>query len=264
MATGPGALTGGIHATALVSPGARIGRDVRVGPYTIVGENVAIGDETVIGAHNVIDGWTRIGRECRVFHSTCIGVEPQDLKYRGEPSFVEIGDGNTIREFVTIHRATSKGETTRIGDHNLLMAYVHIAHNCVVGSHTVIANAVNMAGHVTIEDYARIGGMVPVHQFVRIGMHSFIGGGSRVAQDIPPYLLAAGNPLRVAGINQVGLERSGFSAETREVLRKAYKFLYRSDKNVSQALESIRAELPDLPEVRRLVEFIEASDRGIT
>jgi UDP-N-acetylglucosamine acyltransferase len=264
MRTEPGIIPGTIHPTALVAPGARIGKDVAVGPYTIIGPNVSIGDGTSIGAHNVIDGRTVIGAGCSILHSTCIGVEPQDLKYRGAESLVEIGDHNTIREFVTIHRATEENEATRIGSHNLLMAYVHIAHNCVVGNHTILANVVNLAGHVMVEDHASIGGVTPVHQFVRIGGHAFIGGGSRVAQDVPPYFLAAGNPLRVAGINQVGLERRGFPVETRAALRKAYKILYRSEKNTPQAVEAIRAELPDLPEIRHLLRFIETSERGIT
>ncbi|MFH1679527.1 MAG: acyl-ACP--UDP-N-acetylglucosamine O-acyltransferase [Candidatus Eisenbacteria bacterium] len=264
MRTDPGILTGTIHPTALIAPGAKIGKDVTVGPYTLIGENVTIGDGTSIGSHNVIDGWTKIGARCKIMHSTCVGVEPQDLKYRGAESLVEIGDDNTVREFVTIHRATERDEVTRIGNHNLLMAYVHIAHNCVVGNHTILANAVNLAGHVIVEDNASVGGVTPVHQFVRIGGHAFIGGGSRVAQDVPPYLLAAGNPLRVVGINQVGLERRNFPAETRAALRKAYKILYRSEKNTLQALEAMRAELLDLPEIRHLLRFIETSERGIT
>jgi UDP-N-acetylglucosamine acyltransferase len=264
MATEPEVMAGRIHPTAIVSPGAKLAKDVAVGPYTIIGEHVTVGEGTTIGSHNVIDGWTTIGAHCRIFHSACIGVEPQDLKYRGEQSYVEIGEHNTIREFVTIHRGTDLGDVTRIGSHNLLMAYVHIAHNCIVGSHTILANVVNLAGHVVVEDHASIGGVTPVHQFARVGTHAFIGGGSRVAQDVPPYLLAAGNPLRVAGINQVGLERRGFPEETRSILRRAYKILYRSGKNVTQAIEAIKSELPDIPEVRHLVRFIETSERGIT
>jgi UDP-N-acetylglucosamine acyltransferase len=264
MGTEQEVLAGSIHPTALIAPGAKIGKGVSIGPYTIVGDHVEIGEGTRVGAHNVLDGWTRIGVQCRIFHSTCIGVEPQDLKFRGEKSLVLIGDRNTIREFVTIHPATEEGDVTRIGSDNLLMAYVHIAHNCEIGDHVILANAVNLAGHVKIEDHVGIGGVTPVHQFVRVGTHSFIGGGSRVAQDVPPYFLAAGNPLRVAGINQVGLERRGFSVETREALRRAYKILYRSGRNVRQALEALRAELPDIPEVRRLTEFVESSERGIT
>ena len=253
-----------IHPTAIIDPGARIGEGVTIGPYSIIGENVEIGDGTIIGAHNVINGWTRIGKKCRIFHSSCIGIEPQDLKYGGDPSRVEIGDGNTIREFVTIHRGTDKGDFTRIGDHNLLMAYVHIAHNCVIGDHVILANAVTLAGYVAVEDHAIIGGVTPIHQFVRVGAHAFIGGGSRVPQDIPPFLLASGNPLKIVGINQVGLKRRGFSPETCQHLRRAYKIIYRSDKNVSQAIETIRKELPEIPELDRLVEFIESSERGIT
>lgn len=264
MGTEPEVMAGRVHPTAIVAPGAKLGRNVAVGPYTLIGENVEIGEGTSIGAHNVIDGWTKIGAHCRIFHSTCLGVEPQDLKFGGEPSAVEIGDHNTIREFVTIHRATDKDRKTCIGSHNLLMAYVHIAHDCVVGNHTIIANAVNLAGHVTVQDYASIGGVTPVHQFARVGAHAYIGGGSRVPQDVPPFFLAAGNPLRVVGINKVGLERRGFTPETRNVLLRAYKILYRSEKNVSQAVEAIRGELPDIPEIRQLTDFIESSERGIT
>lgn len=264
MGTEPEVLTGRIHPTAVIAPGAKIARTAGVGPFTIIGEKVEIGENTSIGAHNVIDGWTKIGARCRIFHSTCIGVEPQDLKYAGEKTNVEIGDENTIREFVTIHRGTDAKWVTRIGSHNLLMAYVHVAHDCDIGNHTIIANAVNLAGHVTVQDYASIGGVTPIHQFARIGSHAYIGGGSRVPQDVPPFMLAAGNPIRVVGINQVGLERRGFSTETRNALRKAYKILYRSEKNVTQAVAAIREELPELPEIRYLVDFIESSERGIT
>jgi UDP-N-acetylglucosamine acyltransferase len=253
-----------IDATAVVAPRAQLGVGVRIGPYAIVGENVQVGDHTVIGPHAVLDGWTEIGAECKIHVGAVIGVEPQDLKYDGAKSWVRIGQGNVIREYATVHRATEEDGETRIGDQNLLMAYVHVAHNCVIGNHVILANAVNLAGHVLIEDFAIVGGVTPVHQFVRIGAHSFIGGGSRVPQDIPPYVRCAGNPLRVAGLNSVGLARRGFAPEVVAELKRAYRVIYRSDLNVSQALERIRAELRPYPEVNNFVSFIASSERGIT
>jgi len=211
-----------------------------------------------------VEGWTDVGAECVIHHSAVVGADPQDLKFRNEPSRVIIGDGNTIREFVTIHRATREGEETRVGDGCLLMAYVHIAHNCVLGNGVILANAVNLAGHVTVEDHARIGGVTPVHQFVRIGAYAFIGGGSRAAQDVPPYFLAAGNPIRMVGVNVIGLRRAGFSAETRLDLQRAYKILYRSGRNRTQALAAIRETLSGSPEIERLAAFVESSGRGIS
>jgi UDP-N-acetylglucosamine acyltransferase len=253
-----------IDATAVVAPHAQLGVGVRIGPYAIVGENVRVGDHTVIGPHAVLDGWTEIGAECTIHVGAVVGVEPQDLKYDGARSWVRIGQGNVIREYSTIHRATEVDGETRIGDYNLLMAYVHVAHNCAIGDHVILANAVNLAGHVVIEDFAIVGGVTPIHQFVRIGSHSFIGGGSRVPQDIPPYVRCAGNPLRVAGLNSVGLARRGFSPEVVAELKRAYRVIYRSDLNVSQALERIRAELKPYPEVLNFVGFIASSERGIT
>jgi UDP-N-acetylglucosamine acyltransferase len=253
-----------IDATAVVAPRAQLGVGVRIGPYAIVGENVQVGDFTVIGPHAVLDGWTEIGAECKIHVGAVVGAEPQDLKYDGARSWVRIGRGNTIREYATIHRATEDGDETRIGEGNLLMAYVHVAHNCVIGDHVILANAVNLAGHVLIEDHAIVGGVTPVHQFVRIGCHSFIGGGSRVPQDIPPYVRCAGNPLRVAGLNSVGLARRGFSPAVMAELKRAYRLVYRSELNVSQAVERIRSEIEPHPEVLNFVGFIEASERGIT
>lgn len=253
-----------IDATAVVAPRAQLGVGVRIGPYAIIGENVQVGDHTVIGPHAVLDGWTEIGADCRIHVGAVIGVEPQDLKYEGAKSWVRIGQGNVIREYATVHRATEEEGETRIGDQNLLMAYVHVAHNCVLGNHVILANAVNLAGHVLIEDFAIVGGVTPIHQFVRIGSHSFVGGGSRVPQDIPPYVRCAGNPLRVAGLNSVGLARRGFPPEVVAELKRAYRVIYRSDLNVSQALERIRAELKPYPEVLNFVRFIASSERGIT
>ena len=259
----PGNPAMGIHRTAIVDPRARIGEGVSIGPNTIVGPEVSIGDETSIGGNCLIEGNTEIGSGCRIFHCVVIGPEPQDSKYRGETSYVKVGDGNTIREFATIHRATGEGEVTAVGNDNLIMAYAHIAHNCLIGSNTIISNAVNMGGHVTIDDYAAISGLSAIHQFVRIGRHSYTGGGSRVPMDVIPYIKVAGNPPVVNGLNTVGLKRHGFSAETIRVLKQAYRLLFRSDLNVSRAVERIRADLPDSAEIRHLIEFIEASERGI-
>ncbi len=218
----------------------------------------------MIGPHAVLDGWTTIGEEARIHVGAVVGNEPQDLKFTPCQSFVRIGKRNVIREYVTIHRATAEGETTEIGDDNLLMAYVHVAHNCRIGNHVILANAVNLAGHVEIEDFAIIGGVTPVHQFVRIGRHCFIGGGSRIPQDIPPFVRCAGNPIRVVGLNSVGLARRGFSPEVVAELKRAYRIVYRLDLNVTQAIEKVRGELEPFPEVLAFIEFIEASERGIT
>ena len=253
----------GIHPAAFVDPRAQLGSGVTIGPNTIVGGDVVVGDDTRIGANCLVEGWTSIGSRCRIGHCVVLGSGPQDLKYRGEEAYVRIGDDNTIREFATVHRATGEGEETSIGSGNFIMAYAHIAHNCRVGNHTVLANGVNMGGHVTIEDYASVSGLTVIHQFVRIGRYSYTGGGSRVPMDIVPYVKAAGNPPVVNGLNTVGLQRHGFTAETIRVLKKAYTLLFRSDLNVSQGLERIRSDLPSIPEIVHLVEFIEASERGI-
>lgn len=253
-----------IHPTAVVDPRAELGQGVSVGPYSVIGPNVKIGPGTAVGSHCVFEGWTEIGPNCRITHSVCLGQEPQDVKYSGEETYVKIGSGNLIREFTTVHRATGEGNETRVGDDNFIMAYVHIAHNCVVGNGTVLSNLTTMAGHVTVEDHARISGVIPIHQFVRIGTYSIVGGGSRVPKDILPYIKAAGNPLRVSGLNTIGLQRAGFAPDTVSVLWDAYKLIYRSNLNVTQALEKIKSELRPIPEIQHLVEFIENSQRGIT
>ena len=253
-----------IHPTAVVDPGARIGEGVSIGPYSVIGPDVIIGSGTVVGSHCVFEGWTEIGPDCSITHSVCLGQEPQDVKYAGEKTMVRIGTRNTIREFTTIHRATGEGNETLVGDDNFIMAYVHIAHNCIVGNGTVLSNLTTLAGHVTVEDCARISGVIPVHQFVRVGTHSIVGGGSRVPKDVLPFTKVAGNPLRVSGLNTIGLQRAGFDRETVKVIRDAYRLIYRSNLNVSQAVERIKAELPPMPEIEHLVEFIENSQRGIT
>lgn len=253
-----------IHRTAVVDPKAQIGRGVEIGPYTIVGGDVTIGDGTWIGSGCLIEGWTTIGRRCRIFHSAVVGSEPQDLKYKGERTFLKIGDGNTVREFATLHRATGEGLETVVGDGNFIMAYAHIAHNCTVGTGVVLANSVNMAGHVTIGDHATVGGVTVIHQFVRIGKYSIIGGGLRIPMDIVPYVKVGGYPARVNGLNVIGLERHGFSPETRRILKETYKILFHSNLNVTQAVKRVRSDVPPIPEVMYLVEFIESSRRGIT
>ncbi len=252
-----------IHATAVVHPDACLGHNVVVGPHSCIGPDVVIGPDCRIGSCVLIDGHTVIGRNNRIHHGAAIGGPPQDLKYRGETSWVEIGNDNVIREYVTIHLATGEEEKTRVGDGNMLMAYVHIAHNCHIHHRTILANAVNLAGHVDIDDWAIVGGMTPVHQFVSIGRHAFVGGGSRLAQDVPPFFKVAGNPIEVAGINAVGLKRRGFDDEEIQNVKKAYRLLYRSGLNTSQALERIATDCRLTRNIEDLMSFIRRSDRGI-
>jgi UDP-N-acetylglucosamine acyltransferase len=253
-----------IHETAIIDHGAELGSRVTVGPYAVIGEHVTIGEDTTIGSSVLVDGYTRIGRNNRIFHGASIGTSPQDLKYRGATSYVQIGDNNIIREFVTVNSATGEGESTVIGNENLLMAYVHIAHNCRICNNVILANAVNLGGHVTVHDYAIVGGVVPVHQFVSIGAHAIIGGGSRIPKDVPPFIKVAGNPPRVGGVNVIGLRRRNFTIEQRVLIKKAFFILYRSDLNVTQAVDRIERELPATPEIRMIVDFIRSSERGIT
>ena len=252
-----------IHTTAVVNPRAELGEDVTLGPYSVVGPDVVVGAGTRIGAHVVLEGRTTVGRGNRILHGAVLGGPPQDLKYRGETTYLRVGDSNTIREYATLNLACIEGEATRVGDGCLLMAYVHVAHNCQIGSGVIMANAVNLAGHVEIHDHASIGGMTPVHQFVRIGAYAFVGGGSRVVKDVPPFVKAAGNPLELAGINSVGLERHGFDDDRRLLLKRAYRILFRSGLNVSQALGRLRDELGDDDDVQTLVRFVEQSERGL-
>jgi UDP-N-acetylglucosamine acyltransferase len=254
-----------IHPAAYVAEGADLGVDVEIGPGTIVGADVRIGDRTRIDAHALITGWTRIGSGCHIHHGAVLGSPPQDLKYKPEVrTFLEVGDDTEIREYATANLATEPGSATRIGSHCLLMAYAHVAHDCRVGDHAIIANATQMAGFVTVEDWAIIGGLTAVHQFVRVGCHAMIGGGSRVAQDVAPYVKSAGSPPRNAGLNAVGLERRGFAKPTVEALQKAYKLLFRDGLTVADAVARIRAGLPGVPEVEHFARFAETSARGLT
>lgn len=253
-----------IHATAVISPDAHLQEGVEVGPYTVIGPEVRIGANTIIGPHVVIDSLTDIGERCRIFQFCSIGAIPQDLKFRGEETRVIIGNNNTIREYVTINRATAADiGMTAIGDNNLLMAYCHVAHNCKLGNNIVMANAATLAGHIHVEDYAIIGGLTGIHQFTRIGAHCIIGGASGVARDVPPYVTAAGNHAKLYGLNLIGLKRRGFTDETINALKKAYRIVFRSSLLLSVAIEKVRSEVEDLPEVRHFIEFIQASERGI-
>jgi UDP-N-acetylglucosamine acyltransferase len=253
-----------IHPTAIVYEGARIGKGVEIGPYSIVGEHVEIGDGCRIGAHAVITGHTRIGQGNRIFNSVSLGEEPQDKKYAGEPTRLEIGDFNTIREFCTFNTGTIQDQgLTRIGDHNWIMAYVHIAHDCQVGNHTIFANNASLAGHVTVQDYVILGGFSTVHQFCRIGAHTIMGMVTAARQDIPPYLTATGNPAEPHGINSEGLKRRGFSSEALAALKRAYKTLYKSGLSLTEAQATIAAEAESVPELRPLAEFLAVPGRGI-
>jgi UDP-N-acetylglucosamine acyltransferase len=253
-----------IHATAVVDPTAELGADVTVGPYSVIGPNVVVGDGTWLGAHVVLEGRTTIGRRNKIFHGAVLGAPPQDLKYRDEVTYLRVGDDNTIREYATLHLACIDGEATLVGDRCLLMAYVHVAHNCRIGSDVILANAVNLAGHVEVQDFASVGGMTPVHQFVRIGAYAFVGGASRAAKDVVPFVKAAGNPMELAGINTIGLERRGFDAERCATLKRAYKVLFRSGLNITQGLESLRRDFDASDEdIQTLIRFVERSERGV-
>ena len=253
-----------VHSSAIVHPGARLAADVEVGPYCVIGEHVEVGEGTRIGAHVVLDGHTRIGRRNHIWHFSSIGAPPQDKKYAGEPTQVEIGDGNTIRESVTINRGTSQDiGVTRLGNDNWIMAYVHLAHDCQVGSQTILANVTQLAGHVTIGDWAILGGNTLVHQHVHVGAHAFTGMGSALAQDVPPYVMAAGAPAEPVGINKEGLKRRGFSPEAIDGLKRAFKTLYRKGLGLEEAKAALEAQAASCPEVQELLRFIAASKRGI-
>jgi UDP-N-acetylglucosamine acyltransferase len=254
-----------IHPTAIVDPGAIIPTSCRIGPFCTVGPNVEMGEECELISHVVLEGPTRLGCENRIFPFASIGMMPQDLKYRGEPTRLEIGDHNQIREFVTVNRGTAGGlGFTRLGSNCLIMAYAHVAHDCIIGSHVIMANAATLAGHVTIEDHATIGAFSPVHQHVRVGEYAFIGGGSVITQDVLPFSkTVARRDVSAYGMNSVGLERKGFSRERIRQLHHAFKILLASRLNTSQALEKLKLEGELGDDVRYLVEFIEKSERGI-
>lgn len=253
-----------IHPTAIVEEGARIHESVEIGPYAVIGPHVSIDAGTRIGAHAVIEGWTEIGRDNRIFQFASVGAEPQDLKFHGEQSILRIGDRNSIREFVTMHRGTEDGGgETLVGSDNLFMAYAHVAHDCVIGNRVILANGATLGGHVRVDDWAILGGLSAVHQFTRIGCHAMISGGSMVAQDIAPYIIAQGDRAKAAGINLVGLKRRNFSEEVLRDIKQAYKLMFRSNLRQEEALERITAEISDAPEIRAFVDFIRASERGV-
>lgn len=253
-----------VHPTASVHYSVQLGENVKVGPYAIISEGAAVGDNTIVDAHVVIDRWSSVGQNCHIHYGAVIGDAGQMSGRRGEnKSSVVIGDRNDIREYVTIHRGANEGEATVIGNDNLFMTNVHIAHNCRIGDQVVITNMCGLSGHAVVEDQVTIGGMVGVHQFVRIGRLAMIGGYSRVAQDIPPFMLIEGRPATVRGVNSVGMSRRGISPEAQAAIKQAYKILYRSNLNVSQAIERMQAELPHLPEVLHLTTFLKDSNRGI-
>ena len=252
-----------IHPTALVDAKAELASSVEIGPYTIVKGDVKIDEGTKIHSNVLVDDGARVGKNCEIFHGAVIGSPPQDLKYAGEETTLEIGDNTVIREYVDLNRGTTSSMKTTVGSDCLLMAYSHVAHDCRVGDRVILANGVQLAGHVNIQDWVIIGGLTPVHQFCTIGQHAFIGGGFRVVQDVPPYILAAGEPLAYNGLNAVGLKRRGFDKEAIRQLRQTYRIIYRSKLNRSQAFDRIRAELEITDIVENVMQFIEHSERGI-
>jgi len=252
-----------IHASAIVSPKAQLGEDVSVGPFAIIEDGVVIGARTRVASHVLVASGTKVGEECVLHHGAVIGTIPQDLKFEGEETTLEVGDRTVIREFATLNRGTKHRWKTVVGSDCLLMAYAHVAHDCFLGDHVIMANSVGLGGHVTIEEYAILGGFAKVHQFARIGRHSFVGAGFRVSKDVVPYVKVAGDPLKPVGLNTIGLKRRGFSDEVLAVLGQAYRMLFRSGMNTSQALERMREELEPTEEVKVLICFIEESERGI-
>lgn len=253
-----------IHPTALIDPSAKLADSVEVGAYSIIGADVEIGEKSWIGPHVVIQGPSKIGAENRFFQFSSIGEIPQDKKFHGETSFLEIGDRNTIREFATINRGTDDGGgTTRIGNDNWLMAYIHIAHDCQIGSNTIFANNASLAGHAVIEDFVILGGFTLVHQFCKIGQHAFCGMGSAISKDIPPYLMVNGSPAHAHGLNTEGIKRKGFSKEAIKALREAYKIIFRSHNTVEVAKTELKSLASEFSEVENMLTFLEQSERGI-
>jgi UDP-N-acetylglucosamine acyltransferase len=255
-----------IHTTAIIHPDAKIAEGVEIGPYAVIGEHVRIGKGTKVGSHTVIDGWTEIGEDNTIFHMASVGAVPQDLKYRGEQTWLRIGNGNTIREFASLHLGTVTGDSeTTVGDGNLIMAYSHVAHDCHIGNGVILANAATLAGHVVIEDYAILGGLCAILQFTHIGAHVMIGGATTVTLDVPPYTILTGDrrEARLRGLNLVGLKRRGFSDETISSLKKAYKILSLSGLRLAEAIEKMKADIPTSPEVEHFISFIESSKRGV-
>jgi UDP-N-acetylglucosamine acyltransferase len=252
-----------IHPSALVDSDAELGRDVEVGPFAIIGPGTCVGDRCCIAARATLERNVRLAADVQVGQGSILGGDPQDLKYEGEESWVEIGEGTVIREYATINRGTAASGVTRVGRGCFIMSYVHLAHDCHVGDGVIIANGTQLAGHVTIHDRASLSGLVAVHQFTTIGSFAFVGGMSRVSQDIPPYVKAVGNPIELYGLNSIGLQRAGFSPETVSALKRAYRLFFNSELNLSQAIDRARTELPPLPEVENFLEFVSSSQRGV-
>jgi UDP-N-acetylglucosamine acyltransferase len=252
-----------IHPTAIVHPGAEIGKRAEIGPFCIIGEHVSVGARTVLQAHVVINGWTEIGADCQVYPFATIGAASQDRKYSGERAFTRVGNGTVLREYVSIQRATGHDEVTSVGDECLLLAYVHVAHNCVLGNGVTMSNLAQLAGHVEVGDYATIGGQAGVHQFTRIGRYAMIGGATKLTKDVPPFFLIEGNPAQPYGLNSVGLRRAAFSPHERNEIKKFYKILYNPKLNVSKAIEAMKAEVTTDPG-REIIAFLESpSERGV-
>jgi len=252
-----------IDPSAVVSESARLGENVTIGPYCVIGDEVEIGDGSIIGPHAVIEKWTSLGKECRVYQFASVGAAPQDLKFKGERSFTVIGDRTTIREGATIHRATGEDNETRIGSDCLLMAYIHVAHNCTLGNHVIMSNLASCAGHAIVEDRVVIGGMAGVHQFVKIGRNAMVGGMSKLVQDVVPYTIVDGHPAKVVGLNNVGISRAGIPLESRRLIKKAYKILYRSGLSLAEAIAVIEQEVDSCEEVEHFLRFLRNAERGI-
>jgi UDP-N-acetylglucosamine acyltransferase len=252
-----------IHYTAIVDSHAELGDDIKIGPNTIVEAEAIIGDNVTIGANCLIASYAELRNNVTIFHGVVLGTVPQDLKFSGEKTRLVIGEGTTIREYAMLNRGTAQHGESTVGKNCFLMAYSHVAHDCIIGDNVILANSVNLAGHVEVGDYAIIGGLVPVHQFVKIGVHCMIGGGFRVQQDVCPYSLVAGYPLKVVGLNSIGLSRRGFTKETITLLDKAFKYLFFSKLNTSQALEKISSELDMIDEMKIILNFIKSSTRGM-
>ncbi len=252
-----------IHSTAVISPTAKIGRNVTIRPYTIIGDEVEIGDGSDIGPNAVVASYTTVGKDCRIFQFASVGEMPQDLKFKGEKTYTYIGDRTVIREGATVHRATGEGNETRVGSDCLLMAYIHIAHNCTLGNHVIMSNLASCAGHATVEDRVVIGGMAGVHQFVKIGRNAMVGGMSKLVQDVVPYTIVDGHPAKVVGLNNVGISRAGVPLESRRLIKKAYKILYRSGLSLAEAIAVIEQEVDSCEEVEHFLRFLRNAERGI-
>ncbi len=252
-----------IHPTAIIHPGAELGENVQIGPYAVIQDDVIIGDNTIIETGVFLDSGTRVGKNCKIAHRAILGSPPQDLKYANEKTYLEIGDNTTIREFATLNRGTTYHYKTVIGSNCLLMAYAHVAHDCIIGDNVIIANAVNMGGHVEIDNHATVGGLTAIHQFVKIGQYAFVGGGLRVNKDVPPYIRAMGEPIRYGGTNFIGLSRKGFDKEIILEIKRAYKLIYQSKYTIKEALVAIEEQLHPYPEIKSIVEFVKRSERGL-